>query len=670
MSKKADGTKIGMRFDLPLTNEFTKTVMPFRYYRLIAHKIWGGGTLTYLTDNGVLIISEFEIYAMISGSEQEIARGTSQGGGQVYSASSQASSTYSAAKAFDGTHVTWWQSAVTPSGGHWLKVDLGAGKGVSATKFIIKTESLQGVRDFVLEGSNDNTEWFMVYDGSHDGMMWDSVSEEFVCQPYYSYTNAPAFTATGQEPQWVEMPSQDLGTLVAGSYSVEKVEAHPKTTYHEDLLTGGTLSTAVYDDGWQLEGIILDKPAGYPPIATTSMGSVNTNATTTAITLPAGISVGDLIVLAFNKDGTGAPTTPSGWTLLYGQSSTTSYMSVFYRTATGSIAGFSITHASEQTSWICMRIPTAKIVDIASFNYDLGASVSAKVPVVPKPRSYPFARADRRLSLSIAGWDANVALSSYPTNRPDNRLSQIGTTTAGCGIAVATYNDQSVRFDEATFTLASTEEWLAYGIAIDHAAYTTSGYWITDAIHTTGFPSTVIVSWTENLLSGTSMSGEYAFTSGGAPSSWTSFSSGDTITVSDTHLWFKFSLATTNTANTPTLKSLIVQDLSASADEVLLTMKRLKHFQNVEGNLTVAYDFSVGNLAGDGGDVQNFSQSFTPDGLVRLPNPLLLEYITAQISAFTITVIAVTWRARYTDEAITAQTAISVTVTWVGTQVL
>jgi len=658
-----------MRFTQSLTNTFDKTVMTFRYYRLVAYRIWGNGTLTLNTNDGILMISELGIYATISGSEQEIARGTSQGGGQVYSASSQSSSTYIAAKAFDGNTGTWWQAATTQSGGQWLKVDLGAGKGVSATKFVISTYQLRGVRDFILEGSNDNSEWFMVYDGSNDGMFYDLNTAEFICQPYYSYTDAPAFTVAGVEPQWVEMPSQDLGTLVNGSYIVEKVEAHQSTVYHEDVLTDGTLSDVEFRDLWRPEGVQLATADSFPTIASNSRGGINVNGVITAIALPTGIVANDLVVLLFSKDGTTAPTTPTDWTLLFGISSGGSYFSVFYRVATGTIAGFNVTHASECTTWICLRIPQARI--IAGTSYNIGTTVSPKTPTVPWGGVAAFDSIKKRLAISAAGWDYNQTVSAYPTNRPDNRISQISTTTAGSGVVIATNNDESTRIDEATFTISVADQWAAYGFAVENSAYATSGYRTTPAILTAGFPTNIIPTWTSDLPSGTSVSIEYAFTSGGNPSSWTSVSSGDTLTVSNTHLWFKQSFSTTNTNITPTLTSFIISDATTPDNEVLLTMKRLKHFQNVEGNLTVAYSQLTGNLAGNDGIVQSFSVAFTPADLVRLPNPLLPEYITAQVSAFSVIATEIVWRNRYTDEAITVQvSAFTVTVTWVGTNVL
>ena len=52
-------------------------------------------------------------------------------------------------------------------------------------------------------------------------------------------------------------------------------------------------------------------------------------------------------------------------------------------------------------------------------------------------------------------------------------------------------------------------------------------------------------------------------------------------------------------------------------------------FPSVVGDITVEYDASLGNLAGSGGAVENFIETFTPIGLVAEPNPGIGETILA-----------------------------------------
>ncbi|MDY0235057.1 MAG: hypothetical protein RBR71_03475 [Gudongella sp.] len=61
------------------------------------------------------------------------------------------------------------------------------------------------------------------------------------------------------------------------------------------------------------------------------------------------------------------------------------------------------------------------------------------------------------------------------------------------------------------------------------------------------------------------------------------------------------------------------------ANALLLTMKDLKRFATVEGNLTIEYDASVGTLTGEGGAVESFIEIFTPLDLIPEPNPGIEE---------------------------------------------
>ncbi len=62
---------------------------------------------------------------------------------------------------------------------------------------------------------------------------------------------------------------------------------------------------------------------------------------------------------------------------------------------------------------------------------------------------------------------------------------------------------------------------------------------------------------------------------------------------------------------------------------ILLTFKTLSRFPTVEGDLTVEYDAANGLLAGHGGAVDSFIQTFAPEDLIPEPNPGIIETIIA-----------------------------------------
>jgi hypothetical protein len=84
-------------------------------------------------------------------------------------------------------------------------------------------------------------------------------------------------------------------------------------------------------------------------------------------------------------------------------------------------------------------------------------------------------------------------------------------------------------------------------------------------------------------------------------------------------------------------------------------MTGLGKFRNLEGNLTVAYDMSKGNLAGSGGTaVLNFEEIFTPADLERMINPFVEEIISVGIDGLDIDFIPVIRVSGFFNEIISA----------------
>jgi hypothetical protein len=90
------------------------------------------------------------------------------------------------------------------------------------------------------------------------------------------------------------------------------------------------------------------------------------------------------------------------------------------------------------------------------------------------------------------------------------------------------------------------------------------------------------------------------------------------------------------------------------AKTLLLTMKDMSEFKNIEGSLTVSYNASLGNLAGLGGAVQSFTEVFAPTDLVRVPNPLLAEKINASITDLSAGLTRIYYKDGYDTEIISA----------------
>jgi len=100
---------------------------------------------------------------------------------------------------------------------------------------------------------------------------------------------------------------------------------------------------------------------------------------------------------------------------------------------------------------------------------------------------------------------------------------------------------------------------------------------------------------------------------------------------------------------------------------VLIEFNTLGRFPTVEGNLTVEYDATVGNLAGRGGFVESFVEVFTPTDLAPEPNPGIQETITVAPAELVVNHIPISYHDRYVEETITVAPAeLTVNLIYVG----
>lgn len=159
------------------------------------------------------------------------------------------------------------------------------------------------------------------------------------------------------------------------------------------------------------------------------------------------------------------------------------------------------------------------------------------------------------------------------------------------------------------------------------------------------------VRWLEDKPINTNIVIEY--TTGETQGQWQEVSNGDIIT-SDTNLWIRATLSTADEVITPMLQNLWLEEPDAPQDTILLTMDPLKRFNSVEGNLTVKYDASKGNLSGRGGAVESFIETFTPTDLVPKPNPGVAETII-NIPSIDTAFTKVTYNSRYASDYVVAK---------------
>ena len=170
--------------------------------------------------------------------------------------------------------------------------------------------------------------------------------------------------------------------------------------------------------------------------------------------------------------------------------------------------------------------------------------------------------------------------------------------------------------------------------------------------------------WIQDTPIGTDITVEYA--TGATQGVFTEISNGSIVAV-DTNLWLRAILETTDTSKTPTLTQIVIEDASIPQNKILLTMQNLNQFKNAEGSLIVAYDATKGNLAGISGVVASFSEVLYPEELIRVPNPLIAENVSASIVDFQVNQTRVYYKNGYEAENISASVIdFAVVLTYTG----
>lgn len=98
---------------------------------------------------------------------------------------------------------------------------------------------------------------------------------------------------------------------------------------------------------------------------------------------------------------------------------------------------------------------------------------------------------------------------------------------------------------------------------------------------------------------------------------------------------------------------------------LLLTFHPQGRFNNAEGNISVTYDMSIGNLLGRGGAVETFVQEFLPTDLIPFPSPNDKEHITVTATALT-AFSKVDYRNRYVEDHIIVSGNATINFEYVG----
>lgn len=208
----------------------------------------------------------------------------------------------------------------------------------------------------------------------------------------------------------------------------------------------------------------------FPQVQSSAHGNSAANVTTQNITLPTGISSGDLCVIIFSNDGaqTVSVTTPaSGWSGPIGQGvgpSNNNRLSVLWRWCDGTESStITVTITStEGCAWTAYRISGAD----STTDPEISATASGTSTAPNADNLTPSWGSEDTLWIVLYGWDGNVAHSTYPTNYGSNQLTDRWANVAGCGVASATRELAASSENPGAAAIGASDQWVAYTLAI------------------------------------------------------------------------------------------------------------------------------------------------------------------------------------------------------------
>jgi hypothetical protein len=312
------------------------------------------------------------------------------------------------------------------------------------------------------------------------------------------------------------------------------------------------------------------------------------------------------LLLFWAKDDDPIESVADGWTRIWTSYDTYHRVSVHYKFYEGEDKQFTLTHDSEETSAIVVSIPKADVPVVSSAYYG-----TTSTPTPPSLTS-GFEEGTPTLWFTFAGCD-NLDVVGFPSNFPDNNITS---NRSGVGLGLASLTSNNPIESPSNFTLSGSEQTSAGTIAIKFKSKA-------DILKDEMKAGWKVTGQEYKYINGPLLDKEYQIVS---------------------------------VENHPTVDKAL-----------LLTMHPLSRFPTVEGNLTVEYDASVGSLAGRGGPVESFIETFTPTDLVPEPNPGIEESVTVAPVELLAELVEITYSKGFAEETLSAAPAeLTVDLVYVG----
>jgi PKD domain len=237
----------------------------------------------------------------------------------------------------------------------------------------------------------------------------------------------------------------------------------------------------------------------------------------TVVPYPAGVASGDLLILQFIANATSTPATPSGWTALFGPTTTTTYGNkcyVFWRVAGGS-----------EPSTVSVTISTGQGAGIMSAF--TGANTSAPINVHAEATLPGGGTSPTMTTPSVTTTVANTMLLRMYWAHDGTAVAPAGTDTEiydanapgqPCAIEAATSTQTAAGASGTTTATLNSNKWGGLGSTIAIAPATA----VTPAADFTGTPLTGVAPYTVTFTdasTNTPTSWAWTFGDGGTSSS-------------------------------------------------------------------------------------------------------------------------------------------------------
>jgi hypothetical protein len=238
---------------------------------------------------------------------------------------------------------------------------------------------------------------------------------------------------------------------------------------------GNATSPTGSDNAWLT---LYDSNAGSVDFGSVATATATSNTTSLTIARPSGTTAGDLLILVLSKDGSGAVSTPSGWTLSNegACAGNACRLGVFWKVAAaGEPATYSVSWTgSEQAAGAVLRYTGADAT--APINVVSAGTGTSNTPTAP---TVTTTSSNTRVVRIYGADDDDLSATPYPSGHTGrfNIESNGGNGTCSAGAA-----DQVQAAAGATgtaaFTLDASEEWRGVTLAIRPAPVApTAGHW-------------------------------------------------------------------------------------------------------------------------------------------------------------------------------------------------